>query len=180
MNVACYLSASRVADEYHKAAYELGLALGQEGHALVFGGYVDGMMGSIANGFADAEAKLIGVVPGIFGHDRRKHRLLSEIHYVETLAKRKETMMAIADVFIALPGGVGTLDELFEVITLKSIDRLNAPVIIYNVNGFYDPLLTQLQSMQKQGFIRGHLDNQICVANSKEEIIQLLNMSSEE
>lgn len=179
MRIACFLSASCVAKVYHDAAYELGYRLGQEGHTLVFGGYRSGTMASIADGFADAEAFIIGVVPDVFENDRIKHRGLREVYHTKDLSDRKQKMIELSDAFIALPGGTGTLDELFEVMTGQAIRVTSPIIIIYNQMGFYDHLIAQLKLMEQQGFIHKNSEKLYHIASSPDEVIAILNQNSE-
>lgn len=179
MRIACFLSASYVAKAYHDAAYKLGYRLGQEGHTLVFGGYRNGTMASIADGFADADAAIIGVVSDVLENERVKHRGLREIYYSKDLLDRKQKMIELSDAFIALPGGTGTLDELTEVMTGHAIGQSSPIIIIYNIMGFYDHLIAQLKLMEQQGFIHKNSGNLYQIASSPDEVIEILNQNSE-
>jgi len=174
MKIAIFLSAAQVAQSYHDATYQLGYELGQAGHTLVFGGYSKGMMRSIADGFADAKASIIGVVPDFLESSYVKHSHLQEVHHAKELSDRKSEMIRLSDAFIALPGGTGTLDELFDVLALKSTRRIHAPVIIYNIDGFYDPLISQLQQMRRKGFIYDELSELFFVASQPQDVIDYL------
>ena len=141
-----------------KAVYALGRRLGEAGHALVFGGYGGGLMGAIADGFHDAGAEIIGVIPGFLEEKTENYPHLTKIVRTRELSDRKDEMIALSDAFIAVPGGIGTMDELFSILAMKASDRLDKDILIYNVDGFFDGLLRFMKQMERDGYLYSDLE----------------------
>jgi len=173
MKIACFASASPHSLKYREDVLALGRKLGEKGHTLVFGGYADGLMKAIADGFHQSNAKIIGVVPDFFEDTHYHHVGCTSLIHVKTLAERKEIMIKEADAFLVLPGGVGTLDELMSVLALKTSGRLVKPVYIYNCDGFYNTLIELLEDMNKQGLIRS-FDKLYKVVSNLEEVESMI------
>ncbi len=147
-------SSSGNQDAFTQTATELGKYLANKQFGLVYGGASIGVMGAVANGFLEQNAPVIGVIPTILKRREVAHFHLTQLIEVGTMHERKAIMMEKADAFLALPGGVGTLEELFEVITWRQLGIHQKPVFIYNQNGFYDDLIHLLETMIARGFIR--------------------------
>ena len=156
MKIAVYGAASSLIDEsYKKATKELGEKIVERGHGVVFGGGANGIMGATAKGVYEKGGYLLGVVPQFF-HDANaeisfKH--CTDYIYTNTMRDRKQEMEENSDAFIIAPGGIGTLDEFFEILTLKQLGRHNKAIAIYNLNGFYDLFAESLHRMVKERFI---------------------------
>ena len=131
---------------------KLGRAMARRGHGLVFGGGASGMMGAAARGVHELGGKIVTVAPDFFQRPGVLVPYADEEIITATMSQRKQAMVARADAFIAAPGGVGTLDELFEAVTLVSLDQHSAPVALYNVAGFSDGLLAFLQKLRQEDF----------------------------
>lgn len=131
-------------------------------------------MGKVADAVLEAGGEVIGVMPNHLQERELAHASLTEIHFVESMHVRKAKMVELADVFIALPGGGGTMDEYFEVFTWAQIGLHEKPVILYNVNGFYDALLQQFQKMLEERFIRTEQKPLIRVATTSEEVLNFV------
>lgn len=159
MNICVFAASCDVGEGYSKAVYALGRKLGSQGHTLVYGAYGGGLMGDIADGFHDTGAKIIGVVPRFLEEKTDNYPYLDEVIRTEELSDRKDKMIALADMFIAVPGGIGTLDELFSILAMKASDRLRGEIVIYNVNGFFDGLLDCLKQMERGGFLYSRLED---------------------
>lgn len=159
---------------YAEKATELGAMLAQNGHGVVYGGSKSGLMGKVADAVLTAGGEVIGVMPTHLQKRELAHASLTEIHFVESMHVRKAKMVELADAFIALPGGGGTMDEYFEVFTWAQIGLHEKPVILYNVNSFYDALLQHFKQMLEEGFIRAEQKSLIHVATTPEEVLQLL------
>ena len=159
MKICVFAASCDVGEHYSRAVYALGRKLGQEGHTLVYGAYGGGLMGDIADGFHDAGAKIIGVGPRFLEEKTDNYPYLDEIIRTEELSDRKDKMIALSDMFIAVPGGIGTLDELFSILAMKASDRLHGEIVIYNVNGFFDGLLDCLKQMECGGFLYSRLED---------------------
>lgn len=154
MNICIYGGAGvSLASEYIKATEELGRCLAQRGHGLVFGGGANGMMGAAARGAFAKNGTIIGVVPSFFNVDGVLFDNCTEMIYTETMRERKRIMEQRSDAFVMTPGGIGTLDEFFEIITLRSLKQHPKPIAVYNVNGYFDGLLSFLKQAQRERFI---------------------------
>ena len=169
MNICVFASSCDVGEAYAKAVYDLGYRLGSEGHTLVYGGYGGGLMGAIADGFHDAGAEIIGVVPGFLEEKTENYPHLTKIIRTKELSDRKDAMIACSDAFVVVPGGIGTLDELFSILAMKASDRLDRDILIYNVNGFFDGLLDCLKAMEDGGFLYSRLSELYRVENVQSE-----------
>ncbi len=141
-------------DIYRETAYNLGQALAANNIGLVYGGANVGLMGAVADGTLQAGGKVMGVLPRFLQRKELAHERLSELHLVETMHERKLMMNNLSDGIIALPGGFGTLEELFEMLTWGQLGLHTKPVAILNVDGFYDTLLRFMETMTKQGFLK--------------------------
>lgn len=139
---------------YAEAAYQLGTALAKRNIKLIYGGGNMGLMGRVADGAMDNAGFVTGIIPNFLAKLEVAHKTLSELHFVETMHERKAKMVSMTDGVIALPGGYGTLDELFEILTWAQLRIFHGPVGILNINGFYDLLLLQLDKMVEEGFLR--------------------------
>jgi len=156
MNIAVYGAASSLIDEkYTKAGEELGRKIAERGAGLVFGGGANGMMGAAARGVYEKGGYILGVVPEFFKEagSEISFKNCSEYIYTETMRERKREMEEHSDAFIIVPGGIGTLDEFFEILTLKQLGRHNKAIAIYNINGFYDEIAESLYKWVKEQFI---------------------------
>ena len=158
MNICIFASSCDVGEGVAKAVYELGRRLGGEGHALVFGGYGGGLMGAIADGFHDAGAEIIGVIPGFLEEKTENYPHLTKIVRTKELSDRKDEMIALSDAFIAVPGGIGTMDELCSILAMKASKRLDKDILIYNVDGFFDGLLAFFRQMEAGGYLYSDLE----------------------
>ena len=160
MNICIYGAASNEIDKkYIEATEALGEALARDGHGLVFGGGANGLMGAAARGFTRGGAKrILSIAPGFFNVDGILYDKCTEYRYPDTMRERKKMLEEESDVFVVTPGGIGTLDEFFEIITLRSLGRHSKPVILFNACGFYDSLINMLDEYKKLGFIRSEVE----------------------
>lgn len=139
---------------YAEAAYLLGTELAKRNIKLIYGGGNMGLMGRVADGAMDNGGFVTGIIPNFLAKLEVAHKTLSELHFVETMHERKAKMVSMSDGVIAMPGGYGTFDELFEILTWAQLRIFHGPVGLLNVNGFYDLLLLQLDKMVEEGFLR--------------------------
>ena len=139
---------------YTDTARRLGELLAEGGHGLVYGGGDVGLMGVVAAAVLDAGGEVIGVIPRVLVEREVAHHGLTELHVVETMHQRKRKMYDLADVAVALPGGIGTLDELFETLTWNQLGYLRQPCGLLDVGGYWRPLIEMLDRMVTQGFLR--------------------------
>jgi uncharacterized protein (TIGR00730 family) len=142
--------------EYRAEAVHLGQLLGRAGLGLVYGGAHAGLMGALADAALDHGCKVIGVIPRSLSGIEIAHQGLTRLVQVETMHERKALMAKEADAFVALPGGFGTLDELFEILTWAQLGIHAKPCVLINTAGYYDHLLSFLQVAIDQGFLKPH------------------------
>lgn len=170
-NVAVFCAASEAIDScYITAASEVGAMLGQMGASLVYGGARFGLMEATAKAAKAAGAHIIGVVPDILVERDRVSTLLDEHVACRNLSERKDIMLKMSDILVALPGGIGTLDEIFHVMAAATIGYHTKRVVLYNANGFWNSLLDVLDSYNAAGFIRGDIGRFMAVANNVDEL----------
>jgi uncharacterized protein (TIGR00730 family) len=146
-------SSDKMSDKYLQAAKQMGVAIARRGLILAYGAGCTGMMGSVADGALEAGGEVIGVIPSMFATQTLMHNGLSRLEIVDSMHERKQRLVDISDAFIALPGGYGTFEELFEILTWAQIGLHHKPVGILNSQHYYDPLLSAIEYAQKEGFI---------------------------
>lgn len=174
-SIAVFCAASEnIAPGYFEAAAEVGAMLGRMGATLVYGGARFGLMEATARAAKQAGARIVGVVPDILVERGRVSMLLDEQVNCRNLSERKDIMLERSDILVALPGGVGTLDEIFHVLAAATIGYHTKRVVLYNVNGFWDSLVATLDEMLQAGFVRGEFEKYFEVANSIAELEGLL------
>ncbi len=139
---------------YEQQAYALGKTLAQLNIGLVYGGAKVGLMGAVANGVLEHRGEAIGVLPHFLSSKEIAHEGLSELILVDTMHERKTKMHELCDGVITLPGGFGTMEELFEMLTWAQLGLHQKPIGILNVNGFYDELMALIQTMVDKGFLK--------------------------
>jgi uncharacterized protein (TIGR00730 family) len=148
------------------AAYELGSLLSKKGFGLVYGGAATGLMGALADGATENHGEAIGVLPKFLKEKEVAHRRLTELIMVEDMHERKAKTSSLADGFIVLPGGLGTLEELFEIMTWFQLGLHHKQIIILNIAGFYNPLFALLQNLEDMGFLRPEYKTRLLVCDS--------------
>ena len=157
---------------YTEVARQMGHLLASEGIALVYGGGKVGLMGVIADAVLEKGGKVIGVIPHFLAHKEVEHLGVSEMHYSETMHERKIKMFELSDGAIAMPGGFGTLDELFELCTWAQLGHHEKPLAILNVNGFYDALLQFLDRAVSEAFLKTENRGIILDATQPAEVLK--------
>ena len=160
--------------DYHRIATDLGLLLATNQFGLVYGGASIGLMGAVADAALDAGGHVIGVIPKNLKEKEIAHPKLSELRVVDDMHARKALMADLADGFIALPGGIGTMEELFEVWTWSNLRIHAKPCVLLNVDGYYDDLLRFLDKMETAGFIKEQGRSILRTAESVTEAIEAL------
>lgn len=175
MKICVFCSANQQLDPaFFMATEELGRWLAQQGHTLVYGGVNQGLMECVAKAAHEAGGQTIGVIPQIVEKSGRISQYVDVEMLCDNLSDRKQLMADQSDVFIALPGGIGTLDEVFTIAASHTIGYHRKQVILYNVKGFWDSLLAMLDDLQQRGMVRGQWRDYISVANSLEELAGLV------
>lgn len=176
MNITVYLGANEGNDPgLRKAVEELGTWIGSSGNALVYGGSRSGLMGALADSVLRSGGAVTGVEPRCFIESEFQHDGLTELIVTEDMAERKRRMIELGDAFIAFPGGTGTLEEITEVMSKVSLKHLDAPCILYNLNGYYNALQALLEQMIEKGLSSRARQEGIYFAESLEEIRRILS-----
>lgn len=173
MKVAVYCGSSMGNDPvYAETAQALGKHFAEQGITLVYGGGKVGLMGVVADAVLDNGGKVTGVIPTHLKHKEIGHPGLTELIEVADMHSRKAAMAEMADAYVALPGGAGTMDEFFEIWTWGQLGHHHKPCALYNVNGFYDQLLGFIHSAKDAGFTREAFAEMIIVADEPETLLQ--------
>ncbi|MBE8715142.1 LOG family protein [Sphingobacterium hungaricum] len=160
---------------YEEQAYELGKLLAKKNIGLVYGGAIIGLMGTVANGALQYGGEVIGVLPHFLKGKEIAHDQLTELILVDTMHERKTKMDALSDGVIALPGGFGTLEELFEMLTWAQLGLHQKPIGLLNTNGFYNDLLLLIQNMVDKGFLKQVNQEMLLVSDSIENLLDKMN-----
>ncbi len=175
MNITVYLGANKGNDDsLERAVQELGQWIGDSGHALVYGGSKTGLMGILAESAVESGGKVTGVEPEMFIQSEVQYDGVTELIVTKDFPDRKRKMIELGDVFIAFPGGTGTLEEIAEVISQTALEQLDAPCILYNLNGYYDGLKALLFHMIEMGLSTEERQKQIYFAENLADIKAIL------
>ena len=174
-NICVYCASSnKVADIYGETAYELGALLAREGITVVTGAGGIGLMRKVEDGALDNSGKAIGVIPQFMIEHGWHHTGLTELRITESMHERKQTMASLSDAVIALPGGCGTIEELSEIITWKQLGLYFNPIVILNVNGYYNHFIAQLEQAIEEHFM-GEIHGKIwSVAETPSEALEII------
>jgi hypothetical protein len=171
-SVCVYCASSQACDAaYHEVARRLGGLLAAAGCVVVYGGGRAGSMGALAEGALAAGGRIVGVIPKFMVDLEWGHDDLTELHVVEDMRARKHEMLTRASAVVALAGGTGTLEELFEAITLKRLGLYLGPIVIVNTRGYYDSLLAQLESAIGERFMDGRHASMWTVVAGPEDVL---------
>jgi len=156
MKICVYGASSNIISaDYISATEELGRQIGRRGHSLVYGAGAGGLMGAVARGVYETGGHITGVAPSFFNVDGVLFENCDEMIRTETMHERKKIMEDTSDAFIVLPGGMGTFEEFFEMLTLKQLGRHKKAIAILNLNNYYDPLDAMMENGISQGFMNG-------------------------
>ncbi len=154
MNICVYGASSKaIADDYIKAGEETGNLLAERGHIVVFGGGGSGLMGAVARGSKQAGGKVIGIAPSFFNVDGILYESCDEFHYTETMRERKQLMEDLSDGFLMTPGGIGTFEEFFEILTLRQLGKHQKPIAVLNTDGYFSSLIKMIDDAIAGGFM---------------------------
>jgi len=156
---------------YKEEATKLGNYFVKNNISMVYGGGKIGMMGVVADTMIAQKGEVIGVIPGLLRHEEVAHSNISEMIITKTMSKRKVKISRLVDGYIALPGGFGTLDEIFEALTLSQLGIENKPVGILNTNGFFNHLIKQLDVMVTEGYLKQSNKDMLIVSDCIEELL---------
>lgn len=175
MKICVYGAASYEIDESFIIHGEmLGKAMGKRGHSLVFGGGASGLMGAVARGIKDENGYIVGISPNFFNVDGILYDKCDELIFTDTMRERKQLMEEMSDAFIVTPGGIGTFEEFFEILTLRSLDRHKKPIAILNTNGYYDHLVDFLQNGVEKKFLKEENLDLFFVSTDVERILDYI------
>lgn len=175
MNITVYLGANEGNDPaLKKAVTELGTWIGESGNALVYGGSETGLMGTLAASVLEAGGDVTGVEPVFFIEEELQFDGLTELIVTQDMSERKAKMIELGDVFIAFPGGTGTLEEITEIMSKVSLGHLDAPCILYNLDGYYDSLKTLLENMIRKGLSSEERQQGIYFADDLDQIRKII------
>lgn len=156
---------------YKNDAIKLGTYFAENNIQLVYGGGKIGMMGVLADTIIEKKGYVVGVIPGLLRHEEVAHNAISEMIVTKTMSKRKVKISKLVDGYIALPGGFGTLDEIFEALTLGQLGIERKPVGLLNTNGFFDYLLKQLDVMVTEGYLKESNKQMLIVSDNINDLI---------
>ena len=175
MNITVYLASSTGNDpKFVAAVKELGTWIGANGNTLVYGGSKTGLMGALAQSVLQAGGKVIGVEPQFFMDAAYQYEGLTQLIVAKDMAERKAKMLELGEAFIAFPGGVGTLEEVSEIMSKLSLGHINAPCIYYNFDGYYDDMKHFLQHMIAKGLSSEEKQKGVYFAENLDEIKRIL------
>ncbi len=177
MNNICVFCGSNVGNniEYEKGAKSLGFELTQKNIHLVYGGGRVGLMGIIADEVLSHKGKVIGVIPDFLIQKEVDHKSLTELRIVKSMHERKQMMASLSDAFIAMPGGLGTLEELAEILTWVQLEIIKKPIGLLNINGFFDSLIHQLDHMTKEGFLNTETRKNLVVSDNPKDLVEKIS-----
>lgn len=179
-NICVYCSSSNYLDEkFYKLAQELGHKIAKNGFGLVYGGTTVGTMGQIANAVIHSEGKVIGVIPKLIQEKGLAHPELAEIIITKDMRERKATMEAHSEAFIALPGGFGTFEEVFEMIVAKQLGYHKKAIIFLNIDNFYDPMFQMFENVYQEKFAKEEAKELYFIANNTDEVFEYLSTYKE-
>lgn len=167
-------SGTEIDKNYIEQTELLGEKLAKRGHSLMFGGGKNGLMGAAARGFTKGKGHITGVAPEFFKAGDVLYKECDEFVWPESMRDRKKYMEDNSDAFIITPGGIGTYEEFLEVLTLKQLARLSKPIVVFNINGFFDKLLSVIDDNVKDGFVRAQTPELFKVTADIDEVINIV------
>ena len=171
MKIAVFCASSQPRNtRIAEAAAELGRYLALGGHTLLYGGSNLGLMGVVSGEALREGGHVVGVIPTLFSEDIIRSQRVTELVRVRSMAERKEYLIAHSDAFVALPGGIGTLDEVLEVMVANQLKQIDKPMYLLNLDGFFNPFLEQLRQMHQMGFVRATGEASLHAVASTDEL----------
>lgn len=182
MNICVFGAASdKISSSYIESVERLGEIIAENGHSLVFGAGRDGLMGAVARGVKRKNGSILGIVPSFFIEENIEAMFDSctQLIQTETMRERKSLMESMANAFVVVPGGIGTFEEFFEIVTLKQLGRHKKPIIIYNINGYYDSMQEMMEVSMREGFVREKCSSLYEITDDVDKIIDLIENTSD-
>lgn len=178
MNICLYgASSNAIAKSYINPTEELGAKIAERGHTLIYGGGAAGLMGAAARGAYSRGGKIIGIVPSFLNVDGILFDKCDEMIFTETMRERKQLMEESADAFIVTPGGVGTFDEFFEILTLKQLGRHSKSIAVFNINGYFNSLIEQLKNAVHKQFMNPESFELCMFTDNADKLINYIEQS---
>ena len=175
MKICFYGAASKeIKSQYTEEAYKLGEELVKRGHELVFGGGENGMMGAVSKGALDNDGSVLGIAPSWIDEFGTLENNCTSFIYTETMDERKNFFLMNSDAFVIAPGGIGTLDEFFEAITLKALNQHDKKIVIFNCHHFYDKMNETFMHMAEEGVIKRDFNDLFKVETTVEGVLDYL------
>ncbi len=175
MNICVYgASSAKLKDIYYEKTQELGRAMAKRGHGLVFGGGATGMMGAAARGVTQEQGYILGIAPRFFDQPGVLYKNCTEFIFTETMRERKQLLEEKSDATIVAPGGIGTYEEFFEIFTLKSLKRINRPIVLYNINGYYNKMKELLEYTAQEKFMDSSILDLVVFLEEPETVLDYL------
>lgn len=175
MNVCVFCGSSTGKNPiFAQAARELGTLLAKNSHSLVYGGGRVGLMGIIADSVMENGGEVLGIIPKFLMDREVGHERITRLEVVQSMHQRKQRMADLSNAFVAMPGGWGTLEEVAEILTWRQLGLISNPVILLNVNNFFGPLISQLNAMFDEGFVRREYVDNLRIASSPDEVLTLI------
>ena len=174
-NIGLFCAASeKIEPVYAQHAREFGKWIGEQGYTLIYGGAAKGLMEATAAAAKEHGAHVVGVVPEVLIERGSVSKIPDETVTVANLSERKDVILDRSDILIALPGGIGTLDEVFHVMAAATIGFHDKKVVFYNVNGFWDSMAALLEEYRSKNFLRGETDKYVAFADSPEQLKEII------
>lgn len=167
-------SSGTIEQKFIEKGYELGRELAKEGHSLIFGGGKYGMMGAVARGVAAENGEIISIYPEWIADYQDVYEDATKTIFTESLYDRKLIFFEKSDAIIVSPGGIGTLDEFFEAITLKSLNRYDGKIVVFNMYNYYDEMFEMIEEMIDEDYVNPEFDDEIIITDNVEETIKML------
>ena len=175
MKIAVYLGSNVGKNpSFRQKTEELGQWIGENGHTLVYGGAKWGLMGILADTVLESDGKVIGVIPDFIADRGVAHPGVTQMMYTESMSQRKAKMIELADAYIAMPGGPGTLEEISEAVSLSRLGREEKPSMLYNIDGYYEDLRRMFIRMIDNGFLKPEEMERVHFVSDLEEISDIL------
>ena len=178
MKSICVFCASSMGNNpvYGETAFELGKTLAENNIDLIYGGAQVGLMGKLADGALSKNGRVTGIIPEFLKTKEIEHNGLTELISVNTMHERKSGMHKMSDGFIALPGGFGTMEELFEILTWAQLSLHKKPIGILNINGYYDPLIQLIEKMIDEHLLKNEYKGILLISDSIEDLLSQMNL----
>lgn len=175
MNICVFCGSSKGKNPvFAEAARELGRLIAANSHNLIYGGGNVGLMGIVADSVLANGGEVTGIIPKFLMDREVGHSGITRLEVVQSMHQRKQRMADLSNAFIAMPGGWGTLEEVAEILTWRQLGLINNPIILLNINNFFDPLITQLNHMFEEGFVRKEYLGNLMIAATPLEALELI------